>query len=56
MHNMSSKNAVSPCDSTITSRSNNMEGGSAMLVLTRKQEAITRPFLSVPKQLNSFQV
>ena len=50
-----SKNAVSPGDSTIASQSNNMEGGSALLVLTRKQEVIAQPFPSVPKQLNSLQ-
>ena len=41
------KNAVSPRDGTITSRSINTEGGSAALVLTRKQEAIAGSFSSV---------
>ena len=41
-----SKNAVSPRDGTIASRSINTKGGSAALVLTRKQEAIARSFPS----------
>ena len=41
-----SKNAVSPPDGTIASRSINTEGGSAALVLTRKQDAIARSFPS----------
>ena len=48
-----SKNAVFPCDSTIASRSINMEVESAALVLTRKHEMIARPFPSVCKQYSS---
>ena len=48
-----SKNAVSPRDVTIASRSINTEEGSAALVLTRKQEAIARSFPSVRKQFSS---
>ena len=47
------KNAVSPRVCTIASRSVNTKGGSAALVLTRKQEAIARPFPSVRKQFSS---
>ena len=47
------KNVVSPRICTIASRSINTEEGSAALVLTRKQEAIARPFPSVRKQFSS---
>ena len=48
-----SETAFSPRDGTIAPRSINKEGGSAALVLTRKQEAIARPFPSVRKQFPS---